>query len=619
MWVVSGTELLRLPPAGKELQSFPLPTRKGTPVHAVTRAGDWLFVATSEGLYIERGAFRHLLTMADGLKDNRVQCVTANAGGTAWIGYYSPTGITRVEAGNGGVRLRHYTKTDGLPSDTVYSLFTDARGRLWAGTDSGAAVEEAGRFVSHDASDGLVWNDCDARAHLAEADGSVWIGTSGGLSRYQAVPRPRSEPPETLISTLLRNDEPVWGTDFDASTHSLTLRFTTLSYRRRDPVFRYRLHPVSAGWSYTRSHELRFADLPSRQYRFEVQGEAAPGLWSRPAILEFRVQPPWYLAWPFQAFAAACLASAAWGWLSRRDDIQRRIRMKLEAAVAERTAELRQAQDKLEQRVAERTSELQREVLERRAVERNLVAAKLAAEESSRAKSAFLGTMSHELRTPLNAILGYSHLLEEEAEDAADTSTLEDLKRIQAAAEHLLEMIDDILELSRLESGRIQIRTQPMCVAAYVRQAGKEAADLARKNRNTFSFEGDVPEGCMMADPEKFRRSLLNLLANACKFTHNGRVTLRVERRTAEDRDWICWRVEDNGIGIARENMDKLFQPFSQLDSSNTRKYGGTGLGLAVSQRFCQAIGGRITVESELGRGSAFTIHIPAHDEPAAG
>ena len=277
-----------------------------------------------------------------------------------------------------------------------------------------------------------------------------------------------------------------------------------------------------------------------------------------------------------------------------------------------RDYQLQRAQEGLESRVEERTRELQDEILERKRVEQDLLAAKQAAEESNRAKSAFLANMSHELRTPLNAVIGYSEMLREDAEERSDHVAIADLKKIEKAGRHLLSLINDVLDISKIEAGRIDLHIEPVPVENLVREVAATVEPLARRNGNRLVVRTEY-QGAVAVDAMKFRQSLLNLLSNACKFTENGTVELEVERKADRDKDWVEWRVRDTGIGIAPEDIRKLFQAFSQVDSSATRKFGGTGLGLAISQRFCQMMGGSIRVKSALGQGSEFTIRMPLH------
>jgi signal transduction histidine kinase len=278
--------------------------------------------------------------------------------------------------------------------------------------------------------------------------------------------------------------------------------------------------------------------------------------------------------------------------------------------IQSRDRALHTAQEMLEIRVQERTFDLEEEIAERKLVEQDLLNAKQAAEESNRAKSAFLANMSHELRTPLNAIIGYSEMLREDAEVERRSETVADLKKIEKAGRHLLSLINDVLDLSKIEAGRIELHLEPVSVESMLLDVVSTVEPLLRGNGNKLIVR-DEYHGTVNVDSTKFRQSLLNLLSNACKFTENGTIELTVKKRTEPDQEWLEWRVRDSGIGIAPQDMRKLFQAFSQVDSSATRKFSGTGLGLAISQRFCQMMGGLITVESKFGSGSTFTIRMP--------
>ncbi len=287
------------------------------------------------------------------------------------------------------------------------------------------------------------------------------------------------------------------------------------------------------------------------------------------------------------------------------------------AHIQSRDTALQSAQDDLEDRVEERTRELQTEIAQRRRAQEELLTAKQAAEESNRSKSAFLANMSHELRTPLNAIIGYSEMLQEDAEADGNEQFGADLKKIHHAGRHLLMLINDVLDLSKIEAGKMDLHLEAFAVAEILREAQMTAEPLARKNGNRLIIRNEDPEGLAFGDPVRFKQSLFNLLSNACKFTEKGTVTLTVRRDSGGGRQWVRWAVSDTGIGIAPEDIDKLFRSFSQLDNSSTRKYQGTGLGLAISERLCRMMGGSIEVHSDLGRGSIFTISLPACRESA--
>ena len=248
----------------------------------------------------------------------------------------------------------------------------------------------------------------------------------------------------------------------------------------------------------------------------------------------------------------------------------------------------------------------------RRIVLDELKRAKDAAEAANAAKSAFVASMSHELRTPLNAIIGYSEMLLEDAADSGRETDVGDLEKITKAGKHLLGLIDDVLDFSKLEAGRMQLMPESFATATLVREAADTIRPLVAKNNNTLTL--DVPEdaGTTFADPQRVRQIVLNLLSNACKFTHDGQVTVRAFRQELGTTQWTVIEISDTGIGMSPDQVERLFQEFVQADSSTTRRFGGTGLGLAISQRFCRLMGGGIEVRSELGFGSTFIVRLPS-------
>jgi CheY-like chemotaxis protein/nitrogen-specific signal transduction histidine kinase len=237
-----------------------------------------------------------------------------------------------------------------------------------------------------------------------------------------------------------------------------------------------------------------------------------------------------------------------------------------------------------------------------------LQVAQVAAEAASKAKSQFLANMSHELRTPLNAIIGYSEMLQEEADDLGTPEIKPDLQKIHGAGKHLLGLINDILDLSKIEAGKMTLYLETFEVQTLLNEVAATVQPMINKNGNQLTLEVAPEIGSMRADVTKVRQALFNLLSNASKFTDKGSITLRARRQGAD----LVFDVIDSGIGMTPEQVGRLFQAFAQADASTSKKYGGTGLGLALSRKFCQIMGGDLTVASEAGKGSTFTATIPA-------
>jgi CheY-like chemotaxis protein/anti-sigma regulatory factor (Ser/Thr protein kinase) len=227
----------------------------------------------------------------------------------------------------------------------------------------------------------------------------------------------------------------------------------------------------------------------------------------------------------------------------------------------------------------------------------------------------FLANMSHELRTPLNAILGYSEMLVEESEDLGQDSFIPDLRKIHGAGKHLLGLINDVLDISKIEAGKMDLYLEEFELRPLIDDVVSTVHPLVERNANELVVECPKDAGSVRADLTKLRQGLFNLLSNASKFTHKGTIRLSVTRETLSGIEWVRLAVSDTGIGMSVEQMGRLFQAFSQADASTTRKYGGTGLGLAITKKFCQLMGGDVTVASEVGKGTTFTMHVPAQVE----
>ena len=276
------------------------------------------------------------------------------------------------------------------------------------------------------------------------------------------------------------------------------------------------------------------------------------------------------------------------------------------------------------QPIRDETGEIKRwfgtntDITEQREQEQELAAARDAAEEANRAKSQFLANMSHELRTPLSAVIGYSEMLEEEVEELGQEHLLDDLSKIKSNARHLLSLINDVLDISKIEANKMELFAETFDIADMITDVGATVGALMEKKSNRLIVAGADGLGTMHSDVVKVRQILINLLSNAAKFTESGEITLSAERVPSAAGDEILFRVRDTGLGMTAEQLSRLFQRFSQADISTTRRFGGTGLGLAITKAFTGMLGGRVNVASEPGRGSTFEIAIPADLPPPA-
>jgi signal transduction histidine kinase/DNA-binding response OmpR family regulator len=325
------------------------------------------------------------------------------------------------------------------------------------------------------------------------------------------------------------------------------------------------------------------------------------------------------------------VAAALYGFVTyKKEQLLKSKREQLIKNLQEAEHSLMQTNKALEETIQERVDDVQRvtdrladEVRERKLMESLLAhnvkiadEARERAEEANRTKSEFLANMSHELRTPLNAIIGYSEILEEDAIDQGQDSLVNDIKKIRNAGKHLLSLINDVLDLAKIESGKVDLYIESFDVNKLVKDVVDTLQPTCEKNNNKMVVNCPDNVGLMRSDFTKVRQSLFNLLSNASKFTHNGEVKLTVEQqvvkaKTGESQKFLHFIVQDSGIGMKPEHCKKLFQAFSQADSSTTRKYGGTGLGLAITQNFINMLGGEVAVESAYGVGSTFILKLP--------
>lgn len=539
---------------------------------------------------------------ADGLRSEQVLHLAADGDAGLWLGTLSG-GLCRLDFAS--ERATCWSTAEGLPEDLVYAAIDDGAGRLFLSSNLGIAVVaradlfrrargEIGAvpYVLLDERDGLRKAECyggSQPAALRARDGTLWFATLGGAAVVD--PRrvaPSLPPPRVLVEEaraggrLLRAAEAV-----PPDRRDLEFRYAAPTFE--DPArvrYSYRLDGYDTDWVEAGSRPTAFyTGVPAGRYRFQVRARVGDGPWSGPsAAVAVEVSPLLReRAW-FPAFLFAVLAAAAWGLHRSRVRALARRERELSDLVAERTARLHEAVRRAE-------------------------AASKSADEANRAKSQFLANVSHELRTPLNAILGYAELLSDEARDADVPSLLPDLERIRFAARHQLELINGVLDLAKVEAGRMDVLPEEVEVPLLVASVAELVRTLAARNGNSLTVDVAPDVGRLRTDGTRLRQALLNLLSNACKFTQGGRVALRVARE-AGSAGAVVFAVSDDGIGMTPEQMETLFTPFTQADASTTKRFGGTGLGLAITRRFAQLLGGDVTVTSEPGKGSTFVLRV---------
>jgi signal transduction histidine kinase/DNA-binding response OmpR family regulator/streptogramin lyase len=616
-------------------------------VHSINEDNDGnLWIGTDVGLDVldkKTGQITHYQNNPDdpgSLSHNIVVDILTDHAGNLWLA--TARGLSIFNKKN---RIfKTYSEKDGLPNNMIRSIEEDHKGNLWIASNRGLSKFDPVTkiFRNYSIDDGLQGNQFKPHASYRAKDGALFFGGSNGLNFFY----PDSLKDNTFIPPVYLTDLQVFNRSItvhskDSALHEhiseakeiflaydqsvFTLEFAALNYTLPEKnMYAYKLEGFDEEWNYVgHKRAATYTNLDPGEYTFHVRGSNNDGLWNeRGTSIKITIVPPFWLTWWFKAIIAAITVAGGFLLVRARIDSMNRQKAELERLVKERTTEVNEQKEALEgqaenmqalnEQLQAQTDFLQSmnkelqnqkaEILEKR---EEAEVARQEAEQANQAKSIFLATMSHEIRTPMNGVIGMASLL---ADTSLTAEQQEYTEIIRTSGESLLGVINDILDFSKIESGKMELEEKDFdlrtCIEEVLDLFADKAAGIGLDL--IYQLDNDVPNQ-VAGDSLRLRQVLLNLVGNAIKFTQHGEIFVGVHMNKKEgSRLELGFEVRDTGIGIPEDKLNRLFKAFSQVDASTTRKYGGTGLGLAIAEKLIGLMGGRIWIESTVGKGTTF-------------